>query len=95
MNKKAVELTMNTLIMAILGIVVLFILIAIFSGKITWFGGQYQDIGTRTFSCSVKCQKTACTGETVHVPLKKCYTDPTTFKTVDTENSICCEPKTF
>lgn len=83
MNKKAVELSMQTIIIAILSIVVLFVLIGIFTGQITWWSGKYKETGQELFKCEPNDKytcKTSCGEGETKALLKSCNSQ-----------NVCCE----
>ena len=55
MNKKGVELSLNVLIIAIIGLLVLLVLSAIFLGRIGSFGQKAGDCEVQGGKCAIEC----------------------------------------
>ncbi len=51
-NKKGIELTLSTIILAALLVIVLIVLVALFAGRVKWFGQTTTDIGGKRGTCA-------------------------------------------
>ncbi len=75
MHKKGVELTLQTIVVAVILLVVAVVLIAIFTGKISWLNVELN-------KCSGTCRSTSCLEGEVKI-IGDC-------KTGEGETEICC-----
>ncbi len=88
MNKKAVELSMNVIIIAAIALLVLVILSAIFIGRMGFFGKSVGECSTQGGKCAVEC------GSEDYRTLNYPTVNPT-IACEDTkagERQVCCMP---
>ncbi len=86
MDKKAISLAMNTIVIAVMALVVLVVLIAIFTGRVNLFGQQTETCYSKGGECSDQGE---CAQGTIKMYTKDCTFYP---ETQETEGRLgqCC-----
>ncbi|MBD3163803.1 hypothetical protein GF323_01260 [Candidatus Woesearchaeota archaeon] len=89
MNKKSVSIAINTIIAATIALVVLFVLIAVFTGRINIFSQSIETCYSKGGTCLD--EEGSCPGEAVTVYTKDCDFYP---KSEQNEEKLgqCCVP---
>lgn len=86
MDKKAAELTMNVIIIAVLALIVLAVLLVIFSGKMKSFTGGMKECSSLGGEC-----KGDVTIENDAVKTRKCPSGSTPVPNTNCEpQNVCC-----
>ena len=90
MNKKAQGLSINVIIIVAIGLVVLVVLIAIFTGRL---GGFVAGVG-QTTTCDIGCRGIGLSGEDVVKDTCTGKVLPGTYSDVDDSEECCCTETT-
>ena len=88
MNKKGVEISMNVLIVAAIGLLVLVVLSIMFLGRIGTVGEKLNDCAVQSGKCGVACGS-ADYGTQEYPNVNPTLSCP---KTAAEENQVCCIP---
>ncbi|MCK5283538.1 MAG: hypothetical protein KAK00_09110 [Nanoarchaeota archaeon] len=91
--KKAQGISINTIIIAAIALVVLVVLIAVFTGRMSIFGWELSNIQKGNYCSATMTQGISCPDGFTQIPLVRKCTDNTESEYIDKcakDGLICC-----